>query len=210
MDALAHIKKQAVSGGTANPASQGEQAVASAAEAQAQAQGEVIDLTSEPPSQGAQEPEPPGAAQVHVKQEPQQDQLRPNLEDALGALMSEDFSQATAQAEAEGQAAADLAARIQREQGEKGFETWLRGLSEPVLQAAFLQTEHTNKNFVECQAYVSYIQTIQTVQICSKCRYASGCVACSRPHALRYVLKRGRPPQWWKMSTQHVLRGMCR
>ena len=124
--------------------------------------------------------------------------------------MNEDASQATQKAEAEGQAAAQLAARIQREQGEKGFEKWLRGLSEPILYAAFLQTEFTNPNYKECQAYVSHVKNIQTVQICSKCKYASGCVACSYPHALRYALKNGRPPHWWRMSTQSVLRGMCR
>ena len=94
--------------------------------------------------------------------------------------------------------------------GEAGFERWLKGLDIKVLQAAFSQACLTNKNAEELQAYVAHIQAIQTIQVCAKCRYSSGCVACSYQHALRYVLRQGKPPEWWRRSTQSVLRGMCR
>ena len=119
-------------------------------------------------------------------------------------------SQALAAPDAEKQSGEETAARIQKEQGQKGFDKWLRSLDERTLQAAFLQTQFSNKMFDECQAYVNYVQSIQTVQICTKCRYQSGCVACSYPHALRFCLRTSRTPEWWKKSTMGVLRGMCR
>ena len=71
------------------------------------------------------------------------------------------------------------------------------------LQAAFQQTQFPSANFQDCEAYVSQIQGLPTGQGCRKCEWRGlpavrGCIACSYPHALRYVLRHGMPPAWWR------------
>ena len=132
---------------------------------------------------------------------------------AAGAEAQEE-GEAAAEAEAQKEGAAEaeaaLVASNPKGKGQKGFEKWLRSLPGPVLRAAFDQAQLTNSNNEECLAYVSHMREIQTIEVCTKCEYLSGCVACSYAHALRYCLRHGRPPSWWRKSTMSVLRGMCR
>ena len=44
----------------------------------------------------------------------------------------------------------------------------------------------------------------------ASCKWKYGCVACSYEHAMKYVLRHGKPPGWWHTSTRSVLSGMFR
>ena len=121
---------------------------------------------------------------------------------------AEEDKEAEEEKPAEKEKAAELVGL--KTKGEKGFEAWLRALPLKTLEVVYEHSLLMNAGAAYVRDYVEYMKTIESVRICSKCNWQTGCVACSSEHAMRYAIRTGEPPMWWRRTTMKVLRGMCK
>ena len=156
---------------------------------------------SEPPPKRRRPQDPPvgdrGQAPVRASAE----QVRPQSEPppsqaAQDTAETEAQAAGASQSETQANLLAELAVSGRVERGAPGFEAWVRGLSLSALEAAFDQTQSSNANFRECQAYLCESLRPPPGQGCPGC---PGCPWCRYRQALRYVLVHGRPPLWWSV-----------
>ena len=77
---------------------------------------------------------------------------------------------------------------------DKGFETWLKGHSVQHLEQIIEKLELRKD---EIQEYLSFMGVTETVGVCAKCKFETGCVACDYWHALAYVIRHHKVPQFW-------------
>ena len=93
---------------------------------------------------------------------------------------------------------------------DKGFERWLKSLSEKELERAVKQVTGGNENEPDVQGYLQTVASVEhAVRNCAKCRY-SGCEKCTYVWALRYVVRHGKPASWWKRTGQSAVLGAAR
>ena len=93
---------------------------------------------------------------------------------------------------------------------DKGFERWLKSLSEAELEKAVEKVLQGSDNAEDVKAYLKCVASIEhAVRNCSKCR-RRGCEACAYEWALRYVVRHGKPAAWWKRTGQAAVMGAAR
>ena len=53
--------------------------------------------------------------------------------------------------------------------------------------------------------YTEWMRMSEFLKMRGSCKWKHGCACCSYEHAIRYVLRHGKPPPWWHSSTRSVL-----
>ena len=93
---------------------------------------------------------------------------------------------------------------------EKGFERWLKSLSEKELEMVVEKVLTGSDNAEDVKAYLRCVASIEhAVRNCSKCR-RRGCEARAYEWALRYAVRNGKPASWWKRTGQAAVMGAAR
>ena len=82
---------------------------------------------------------------------------------------------------------------------------WLKTLELFQLEALCAAYVEESKNGEEVESYLQKVKENETIEVCSRCHWSTGCERCSYEHAMRYVLRWGKPAAWWNKTSKEAL-----
>ena len=93
---------------------------------------------------------------------------------------------------------------------EKGFNTWLSGLSQVQLEKVVNRLMKGHQNEKTTQDYIEFVKSHDlSVTCCSKCRFG-GCEKCDYVKCLRHVVRWQTPGEWWLRPSHIAVEGSLR
>ena len=91
-----------------------------------------------------------------------------------------------------------------------GFEKWLGGLSEEMLEQVVSRLMMGHENEKSTRDYTECVKSMEhLVRFCSKCR-RTGCEKCDYVKCLRHVVRYQKPGDWWLRTSQTAVTGTVR